>query len=58
VFERFTEGASQAVVLAQDEVQGLKHNYIGTDHILLGLLRGQEGLAEPCSLAPACLSAG
>ena len=38
MFERFTEGARQAVVLAQDEARTLKHNYIGTEHILLGLL--------------------
>jgi hypothetical protein len=45
VFERFTERARQAVVLAQEEAGTLKHNYIGTEHILLGLLREQEGLA-------------
>jgi ATP-dependent Clp protease ATP-binding subunit ClpC len=45
VFERFTERARQAVVLAQDEARALKHNYIGTEHLLLGLLREQEGLA-------------
>jgi ATP-dependent Clp protease ATP-binding subunit ClpA len=45
VFERFTERARQVVVLAQDEARALKHNYIGTEHILLGLLREQEGLA-------------
>ena len=33
------------VVLAQEEARGLKHNYIGTEHILLGLLRAEEGLA-------------
>ncbi|HMJ00630.1 MAG TPA: Clp protease N-terminal domain-containing protein [Gaiellaceae bacterium] len=45
MFERFTEGARQAVVVAQDEAHGLKHNYIGTEHILLGLLREEKGLA-------------
>ena len=45
MFERFTERARQVVVLAQDEARGLKHNYIGTEHILLGLLRMEEGLA-------------
>jgi ATP-dependent Clp protease ATP-binding subunit ClpC len=45
VFERFTERARQVVVLAQDEARLLKHNYIGTEHILLGLLREEEGLA-------------
>src|ERR671919_498608 len=37
--------ARQVVVLAQDEARALKHNYIGTEHILLGLLREEEGLA-------------
>jgi ATP-dependent Clp protease ATP-binding subunit ClpC len=45
VFERFTERARQVVVLAQEEARTLKHNYIGTEHILLGLLREEEGLA-------------
>jgi ATP-dependent Clp protease ATP-binding subunit ClpC len=45
VFERFTESARQSVVLAQDEARTLKHNYIGTEHILLGLLREKESLA-------------
>jgi ATP-dependent Clp protease ATP-binding subunit ClpC len=45
MFERFTERARQVVVLAQEEARTLKHNYIGTEHILLGLLREQEGLA-------------
>ena len=35
MFERFTERARQVVVLAQDEARTLKHNYIGTEHILL-----------------------
>jgi ATP-dependent Clp protease ATP-binding subunit ClpC len=45
VFERFTEKARQVVVLAQDEARVLRHNYIGTEHLLLGLLREEEGLA-------------
>jgi ATP-dependent Clp protease ATP-binding subunit ClpC len=45
VFERFTESARQVVVLAQEEARALGHNYIGTEHILLGLLREQQGLA-------------
>jgi len=45
LFERFTERARQVVVLAQEEARTLKHNYIGTEHILLGLLREEEGLA-------------
>jgi ATP-dependent Clp protease ATP-binding subunit ClpC len=42
VFERFTERARQVVVFAQEEARDLKHNYIGTEHILLGLLRDRE----------------
>ena len=45
MFERFTERARQAVVLAQDEARALKHNYLGTEHILLGLLREDQGMA-------------
>jgi ATP-dependent Clp protease ATP-binding subunit ClpC len=45
VFERFTERSRQVVVFAQDEAQNLRHNYIGTEHLLLGLLR-EEGLAS------------
>jgi ATP-dependent Clp protease ATP-binding subunit ClpA len=44
-FQRFTGRAREVVVLAQDEARALKHNYIGTEHILLGLLREEEGLA-------------
>src|SRR6266568_9086751 len=39
MFERFTERARQVVVLAQEEARVLRHNYIGTEHILLGLVR-------------------
>ncbi|MGH3091540.1 MAG: Clp protease N-terminal domain-containing protein, partial [Gaiellaceae bacterium] len=45
MFERFTERARQVVVYAQDEARALKHNYIGTEHLLLGLLREEEGPA-------------
>jgi ATP-dependent Clp protease ATP-binding subunit ClpA len=45
VFERFTERARQVVVLAQDEARSLRHNYIGTEHLLLGLIREEEGIA-------------
>jgi ATP-dependent Clp protease ATP-binding subunit ClpC len=45
VFERFTERARQVVVLAQEEARGLGHSYVGSEHILLGLLREDEGLA-------------
>ena len=44
MFERFTERARQVVVLAQDEARALKHNYIGTEHLLLGLLGEEEGI--------------
>jgi len=45
MFERFTERARQVVVLAQDEARTFAHDYIGTEHILLGLLREPNGLA-------------
>src|ERR671925_947939 len=45
MFERFTERARQVVVLAQEEALSLNHNYIGTEHILLGLVRENEGVA-------------
>ncbi len=45
MFERFTDRARQVVVLAQEEARLLNHNYIGTEHLLLGLLREQEGAA-------------
>jgi len=45
MFERFTDPARQVVVFAQDEARGLKHDYIGTEHLLLGLLREEDGLA-------------
>jgi ATP-dependent Clp protease ATP-binding subunit ClpC len=44
VFEQFTERARQVIVLAQDEARTLRHNYIGTEHLLLGLLREEEGV--------------
>jgi ATP-dependent Clp protease ATP-binding subunit ClpC len=45
VFERFTEPARQVVVRAAEEARALRHNYIGTEHILLGLLREEQGIA-------------
>ena len=45
MFERFTDRARRVVVLAQHEARLLDHNYIGTEHILLGLLREGHGLA-------------
>ena len=45
MFERFTDRARRVVVLAQEEAKMLNHNYIGTEHILLGLIREGEGVA-------------
>jgi hypothetical protein len=45
MFERFTDRARRVVVLAQEEAVGLQHNYIGTEHLLLGLIREREGVA-------------
>jgi ATP-dependent Clp protease ATP-binding subunit ClpC len=45
MFERFTERSRRVVVLAQEEARILNHNYIGTEHILLGLVREGEGVA-------------
>jgi ATP-dependent Clp protease ATP-binding subunit ClpC len=45
MFERFTDRSRRAIVLAQEEARILNHSYIGTEHLLLGLLREGEGLA-------------
>lgn len=45
MFERFTDRARRVVVLAQEEARMLNHNYIGTEHILLGLIHEGEGIA-------------
>ena len=45
MFERFTDRARRDVVLAQDEARALNHNYIGTEHLLLGLIHEGEGVA-------------
>jgi len=45
VFERFTDRARRVVVLAQEEARMLNHNYIGTEHVLLGLIHEGEGVA-------------
>jgi ATP-dependent Clp protease ATP-binding subunit ClpA len=42
MFEKFTEGARRAVVLSQEEARGLDHNYIGTEHLLIGLLAVED----------------
>ena len=44
-FEKFSERARRVLSLAQEEAQRFNHNYIGTEHILLGLVRETEGVA-------------
>ena len=50
MFERFTDRARRVIVLAQEEARSLQHNYIGTEHLLLGLIREGEGVAARRSL--------
>jgi ATP-dependent Clp protease ATP-binding subunit ClpC len=45
VFERFTDRARRVIVLAQEEARMLNHDHIGTEHLLLGLVREEEGIA-------------
>jgi Clp amino terminal domain, pathogenicity island component len=45
MFERFTDRARRVVVLAEEEARMLSHNYVGTEHILLGLIREGGGVA-------------
>ena len=45
MFGRFTERAQKAILLAQEEAKGLKHNYVGTEHLLLGLVAEAQGVA-------------
>lgn len=51
MFERYTDRARRAVVLAQEEARLLNHNYIGTEHLLLGLLHEGEGVAAQALIA-------
>ena len=44
-FDKFTEPARRVLSLAQEEAQRFRHNYIGTEHLLLGLMREDEGVA-------------
>jgi len=53
MFERFTDRGRRIVVLAQEEARALNHTYIGTEHLLLGLIRERDGIA-----AQALMSAG
>ena len=48
MFARFTDRARRVVVLAQEEARLLNHNYIGTEHLLLGLIHEGEGVAATC----------
>ncbi len=48
MFERFTEDARQVVKGAQEEARGLRHTHIGTEHLLLGLIRQPEMLSRGC----------
>ncbi|WP_199872969.1 ATP-dependent Clp protease ATP-binding subunit [Inediibacterium massiliense] len=45
MFNRFTERAQKVIILSQEEARSLGHNYVGTEHLLLGLLREGEGIA-------------
>ena len=45
MFERFTDEARRVLVLAQEEARLLNHNFIGSEHLLLGLLRQRDGVA-------------
>ena len=45
MFQRFTDGARRVVEKAQEEAMALRHGHVGTEHLLLGLLRGGDGLA-------------
>ncbi len=46
MFERFTDSARGVILLAQEEARLLGHNWIGTEHVLLGLLHGEDGPAR------------
>ena len=47
-YERFTEGAQKALAIAQEEAKKLGHNYVGTEHVLLGLAKAEEGVTARC----------
>ena len=46
MFERFTERARRVIILAQEEAKRLNHSAVGTEHILLGIIREGEGVAS------------
>jgi ATP-dependent Clp protease ATP-binding subunit ClpC len=54
MFERFTDRGRRVVVLAQEEARTLNHNYIGTEHILLGLIH--EGVSGVFRVSPTWLT--
>jgi ATP-dependent Clp protease ATP-binding subunit ClpC len=56
MFERFTDRALRVLVLAQEEARMLEHSYIGTEHVLLGLIREGDGVAAKALLAPGSAS--
>ena len=45
IFDRFTEGAKKALALAQESAKQLGHNYVGSEHLLMGLIREGDGAA-------------
>lgn len=47
MFEKFTDKARRVLVLAQEEARELEQSYVGTEHLLLGLIREGEGIAAP-----------
>ena len=49
MFEGFTDEARRVVVMAQQEARELHHPFVGTEHLLLGLLREHDGIATTCS---------
>lgn len=46
MFKRYTEKAKKAIMIAQEEAINLNHDYIGTEHILIGLIKEEEGVAS------------
>ena len=46
MFKRYTEKAKKVVMIAQEEAINLNHDYIGTEHILIGLIKEEEGVAS------------
>jgi prophage maintenance system killer protein len=58
MFEKFSEGAKQVIVLAQEQTRLLEHQYIGTEHLLLGLLEEGQGLAAQVLAGSGITSAG